>query len=41
MHQIPHLSARLKPLALALATMYACYVMGHDWRVANGLPGDA
>ena len=39
MHQIPHLPARLKPLALA--TMYACYVMGHDWRVANGLPVDA
>lgn len=36
MHQIPHLSARLKPLALA--TAYACYVIAYDWRVVRGLP---
>lgn len=34
-----HLNIRLKPAALAVK--YACYVVGHDWRVANGLPVDA
>lgn len=35
----PYLNGRMKPLALA--TAYACYVIGYDWRVANGLEGDA
>jgi hypothetical protein len=27
---------RLKPVVLAVK--YACYAIGHDWRVARGLP---
>jgi hypothetical protein len=38
MHRIPLHAGRVKPVALA--TMYACYVIGYDWRVANGLPVD-
>lgn len=34
-----HLNFRLKPTALAVK--YACYVIGYDWRVANGLPVNA
>jgi hypothetical protein len=30
---------KLKPMALAVK--YACYAIGHDWRVANGLPVQA
>ena len=29
------MNIRLKPIALL--TQYACYVIGHDWRVARGL----
>jgi hypothetical protein len=38
MHQMPFYSGRLKPVALLVK--YACYAIGHDWRVANGLPVD-
>lgn len=29
---------KIKPIVLAIG--HACYAIGRQWRIANGLPGD-